>query len=101
MYLSKETTDGTFSIFATVCPIDEFESRAWFWIAMDYGHDIPEGDVVARQDEITSQDIPVVESQRPERLPLDLQAELHLKSDRIAVAYRKWLGQLGLSFGTA
>jgi len=47
------------------------------------------------------QDIPVVESQRPELLPLDLQAELHLRSDRTAVAYRTWLKQLGLSFGTA
>ena len=101
MYLSKATIEGKFSIFATVCPIDEFESVAWFWIAMDYGHEIPEKDIVARQDEITGQDIPVVESQRPERLPLDLQSELHLRSDRIAVAYRKWLGELGLSFGTA
>ena len=101
MYLSKDTKEGRFSIFAAVCPMTEFESVAWFCIAMNYGHDVPEADIVSRQDEITGQDIPVVESQRPERLPLDLQAELHLRSDRIAVAYRKWLGQLGLSFGTA
>jgi phenylpropionate dioxygenase-like ring-hydroxylating dioxygenase large terminal subunit len=101
MYLSKDTIEGRFSIFATVCPLDEFESVAWFWIAMNYGLDVPEKDIISRQNEITTQDIPVVESQRPERLPLDLQAELHLRSDRIAVAYRKWLGQLGLTFGTA
>jgi phenylpropionate dioxygenase-like ring-hydroxylating dioxygenase large terminal subunit len=101
MYLSKDTIEGRFSIFAVVCPQTEFDSTAWFWIAMNYGHEIPEAEIVSRQDEITSQDIPIVESQRPERLPLDLQAELHLRSDRIAVAYRKWLGQLGLSFGTA
>lgn len=101
MYLSKDTKEGRFSIFAAVCPTGEFESVAWFWIAMNYGHDIPEQEIVARQDEITAQDIPVVESQRPERLPLDLQAELHLRSDRIALAYRRWLGELGLSFGTA
>ena len=101
MYLSKDTKEGRFSIFAGVCPESEFESTAWFWIAMNYGHDVPDGEIIALQDKITGQDIPVVESQRPERLPLDLQAELHLRSDRIAVAYRKWLGQLGLSFGTA
>ena len=101
MYLSKDTEEGRFSIFACVCPLDEFESVAWFWIAMNYGQDVPEADIISLQDEITGQDIPVVESQRPERLPLDLQAELHLRSDRIAVAYRKWLGQLGLTFGTA
>jgi len=101
MYLSKDTNEGRFSIFGSVCPLSEFESVAWFWIAMNYGHDIPEGDIISLQNQITGQDIPIVESQRPERLPLDLQAELHLRSDRIAVAYRRWLKQLGLSFGTA
>ncbi|HZW85804.1 MAG TPA: aromatic ring-hydroxylating dioxygenase subunit alpha [Nitrososphaerales archaeon] len=101
MYLSKRTQEGVFSIFATVCPISEFESRAWFWLAMNYGKDIPEDELIAFQDKITGQDVPIVESQRPERLPLDLQAELHLRSDRVAVAYRKWLEKLGLSFGTA
>ena len=37
----------------------------------------------------------------PELLPPDLQAELHLRSDRTAIAYRKWLRELGLTFGTA
>jgi phenylpropionate dioxygenase-like ring-hydroxylating dioxygenase large terminal subunit len=37
----------------------------------------------------------VVETQRPERLPIDLQAELHLPFDRLAVAYRRALGELG------
>lgn len=101
MYLAKDTKAGRFAIYSTVCPISEFESVAWFWLAMNYGQEIPENELVSFQDRITGQDIPVVESQRPERLPLDLQAELHLRSDRIAVAYRKWLKQLGLSFGTA
>jgi hypothetical protein len=43
----------------------------------------------------------VLESQRPELLPWDLPAELHLRSDRTALAYRRWLRQMGLSFGTA
>jgi hypothetical protein len=43
----------------------------------------------------------VVESQRPELLPLDLQAELHLTSDRAAIAYRQWLKKIGLRYGTA
>jgi hypothetical protein len=42
-----------------------------------------------------------LQSQRPELLPLDLQAELHLRSDRTAIAYRRWLNQLGLTFGAA
>ena len=50
---------------------------------------------------IFEEDRAVVEGQRPELLPLDLQAELHLRSDRVAIAYRTWLRQLGVTFGTA
>lgn len=48
---------------------------------------------------VAEEDRVIVESQRPELLPLDLQKELHLRSDRVAIAYRQWLHQLGLSFG--
>ncbi|MDE1853164.1 MAG: aromatic ring-hydroxylating dioxygenase subunit alpha [Thaumarchaeota archaeon] len=100
-YFSKEGNGQTYMIQLNVTPVDELECIAWMCIAMNYSHDIPEEELKAFQERIVSQDIPVVESQRPERLPLDLQAELHLRSDRIAVAYRKWLKQLGLTFGTA
>jgi len=30
-----------------------------------------------------------------------LQAELHLTSDRAAIAYRQWLKRIGLRYGTA
>jgi phenylpropionate dioxygenase-like ring-hydroxylating dioxygenase large terminal subunit len=58
-------------------------------------------DISGFQDTIFGQDVPVVESQRPELLPLDLQAELHLRSDRMSIAYRQWLNEVGLSFGTS
>jgi hypothetical protein len=41
------------------------------------------------EDVITLQDIPIVKSQPPELFPLDLQAKLHLRSDRTAIAYLK------------
>jgi phenylpropionate dioxygenase-like ring-hydroxylating dioxygenase large terminal subunit len=100
-YFSKTSNGETYMIQLNVTPVDEFESIAWMCIGMNYSGNIPEGELMAFQERIVGQDIPVVESQRPERLPLDLQAELHLRSDRIAVAYRKWLRQLGLTFGTA
>jgi phenylpropionate dioxygenase-like ring-hydroxylating dioxygenase large terminal subunit len=70
-------------------------------MAMNYSFDVPAERIVVFQDEVTAQDLPIVESQRPEMLPLDLQAELHLRSDRTAIAYRRWLRQLGLKFGTS
>jgi hypothetical protein len=38
-----------------------------------------------------------VESQRPEWVPCDLAAELHLKFNTVAVACRKAMGQSGLA----
>ena len=58
--------------------------------------DSTEESLRAFQDEIAYQDLPIVQSQRPELLPLDLQAELHLRSDKTAIAYRRWLNELGL-----
>ena len=43
----------------------------------------------------------MVESQRPERVPFDLAAELHLKFDAVAVAYRKAMRSLGLATSDA
>jgi phenylpropionate dioxygenase-like ring-hydroxylating dioxygenase large terminal subunit len=60
--------------------------------------DLPDAEIRKFEDMITWQDVPIVEFQRPELLPLDLQAELHLRSDRTAIAYRKWLRQLGLTY---
>jgi hypothetical protein len=48
-----------------VTPHEEVESTAWMWIAMNYGHDIPEEDLVAWQDGIFAQDQPILESQQP------------------------------------
>jgi phenylpropionate dioxygenase-like ring-hydroxylating dioxygenase large terminal subunit len=70
-------------------------------MSTNYDTGASEEEFMKFQDVITAQDIPVVESQRPELLPLDLQAELHLRSDRTAIAYRQWLRKLGLRFGTA
>jgi phenylpropionate dioxygenase-like ring-hydroxylating dioxygenase large terminal subunit len=85
----------------TITPIEENASVAWAVFAMNYGHDIPEASLRAFQDKVTLQDKAVVESQRPELLPLDLQQELHLRSDRLAIAYRTWLKTTGLLYGTA
>lgn len=62
----------TFLMVDIVTPIDEQNSTAWAILAMNYGHEIPDAELLGFQDKITLQDKPVVESQRPELLPLDL-----------------------------
>ena len=99
--LIKSHGDQRFGILAQVAPIDEHHCEARLVMSLNYAHDVPAADLIAFQDRVTEQDRIVVESQRPELLPLDLQAELHLRSDRMAIAYRKWLSEIGLTYGTA
>ena len=43
----------------------------------------------------------LVESQSPAEIPLDLSQELHIRADKFSVAYRRWLADLGVSWGVA
>jgi phenylpropionate dioxygenase-like ring-hydroxylating dioxygenase large terminal subunit len=96
----KKTTGQNFVIYFTITPVEEAVCVGWMWLAMNYGFDTPAEEIRAFEDLIVAQDLPVVEAQRPELLPLDLQAELHHRSDALAIAYRKHLKDLGLTFGT-
>jgi phenylpropionate dioxygenase-like ring-hydroxylating dioxygenase large terminal subunit len=51
--------------------------------------------------EILVQDTPIVESQYPKYLPLDMAAELHQRCDRMSVAYRRWLSAQTFGYGTS
>ena len=97
--LEKLGSGGRFAILAQVVPLDGERCEMRMLMSMNYGHDVSEDDLRVFQDRVTEQDRVIVESQRPELLPLDLQAELHLRSDRMAIAYRKWLRKIGLQYG--
>ncbi|MCT7954469.1 aromatic ring-hydroxylating dioxygenase subunit alpha [Laspinema palackyanum] len=97
---AKAAQGGKLGLFFTITPLEEEMCLGWMWIAMNYGQDIPEEDLRQFQETVVQQDIPIVESQRPKRLPLDLAAEVHLACDQSAIAYRKWLKRLGVTYGT-
>jgi len=99
--LKKQRSDGqTMVLQYFVTPVSEEECIGWMWGALNYAHDVPEADLVAFQDTVVLQDVANLESHNPKRLPLDPQAEFHLPSDRASLAYRKWLKQLGVTYGT-
>jgi phenylpropionate dioxygenase-like ring-hydroxylating dioxygenase large terminal subunit len=52
------------------------------------------------QQMIFGQDKPILENQRPRRLPLDPTAEIAVRADRMSVAYRRWLHERGVRYGT-
>jgi phenylpropionate dioxygenase-like ring-hydroxylating dioxygenase large terminal subunit len=89
-----------FSIFLVVTPVEETRSVAWLGVSRNYSSEVSNDELRTFQDEVMAQDVPMVESQRPQKLPLDLQQEFHFPCDKMSIAYRKWLKQLGLKFGT-
>jgi phenylpropionate dioxygenase-like ring-hydroxylating dioxygenase large terminal subunit len=97
----KTHMEQRFAIFTCVTPVDEHHSLAWMIMGLNYAPETSDEQLRSFQDVVSAQDVPIVESQRPELLPLDLQSELHLRSDRTAIAYRRWLKKIGLRYGTA
>lgn len=86
------------SIALFICPVTPEASRVWFRLAVaDF--DSPDEKLRAFQHTIFTQDQPVLESQVPKRLPLDLRAELHVAADRTSTTYRRYLKGAGISFG--
>ena len=48
---------------------------------------------------IFSQDKPILENQYPKLLPLSPLAETPIRADKSAIAYRRWLSDLGVTYG--
>ena len=100
----RKETEGSGDVIAMVLntrPVSENETVAHIIISRNFAFDVPDQKYVDFQDLVMGQDTAIVASQEPGFLPLDLQAELSLKSDQMSVAYRKWLKELGVTIGTA
>jgi phenylpropionate dioxygenase-like ring-hydroxylating dioxygenase large terminal subunit len=78
-------------------PVDEDHCTGYVTIARNYDLDQPAKVLQDFEDTIFNQDRRVVESQRPERVPFDLAAEMHLKFDAVAIEYRKAMREHGLA----
>ena len=86
-------------IMLAATPLSEVHTQIWFVMAMTYAKGQPAQPFRDFQHMIFMQDKAVLESQRPQRLPLDPAAECHQRADRLSLTYRRWLAQLGLRYG--
>ena len=85
--------------FYTNAPHSAHESTSFFYVLRNFK--LSPGETLERYEldvKIMKQDKIIVENQRPEELPLDLSAELHLKgTDAVAIEYRRLLSEVGVS----
>jgi vanillate O-demethylase monooxygenase subunit len=80
--------DGLVYFFAAQ-PVADDRCVGYCLVARNYNLAQPDDVIQAFERTIFAQDQRVVESQRPDRVPFDLAAELHLSFDAVAVAYRR------------
>lgn len=92
--------EGSFSLLIVASPETEMRCRVWM-ITSAYGDDTPLQTFADFNALIFEQDIVTVESQRPYRLPLRPTAERHQAADRLSLAYRSWLRERGVRYGTS
>ena len=99
-----EANGDTSVLTLIVTPVDPATSHVYAFIARNHegatalenkGQKQLESDVRAAFEPIMNQDRAIVESQRPEEIPLDLKDELHLKvPDATGIAYRRLLARI-------
>lgn len=79
-------------------PLTETTTRVWIIMALD---DFTSDDDALRgfQDTIFLQDLPILESQSPARLPLVPGAEVSVACDRMSLAYRNYLKRQNVRYG--
>jgi vanillate O-demethylase monooxygenase subunit len=94
----NQTAPGNrdYVLFFHPSPIGPKTIRNFTIAARNYGNrETAAKEVISFTQTIYAQDIPIVESQRPEELPEDLSAEMHLGGvDTPQIEYRKWLLEL-------
>ncbi len=87
---------GRLHILNAASPVAARKTRLFVPLAKNFDRDLPVADVHAFNLTIFNEDRVMVESQRPEDLPLDITMEAHIAADRTSIAYRKLLRESGL-----
>lgn len=90
-------------VYDSNVPVDEHTTRTLFLAYRNFFTGRwADRDARRRMFKIFREDQPTVEAQRPELLPYDLAAELHVKSDALGVSYRRARNRfLDLGWGVA
>ena len=98
-HIGGRSNKEKFVLMFAIRPESENKSWAHFIAAYNYAANLSDQDINDFHSLIIGQDIPILESQRPELLPMDLSEELHLRSDLFTSKYRRHLKDIGMDFG--
>jgi phenylpropionate dioxygenase-like ring-hydroxylating dioxygenase large terminal subunit len=93
---TSDTRAGDATILTFIAtPIDHTTTRLYAFMARNHSLDKPDSAFAEGFDTLTEQDRVIVESQRPEQIPVDIREELHLRHpDAASILYRRLLGDV-------
>ena len=87
---------GRLVIMNAASPVSARKTRLFAPIARNFDKHIPVAEVHEYNLKVFEEDRLIVETQKPERLPLDLSLEAHISADGSSIAYRRGLKRMGL-----
>jgi vanillate O-demethylase monooxygenase subunit len=88
--------DARLVIMNAASPVSARKTRLFAPIARNFDKELPIEDTHAFNLRVFEEDRRIIESQRPERLPLDPALEMHIPADASSIAYRRGLKGMGL-----
>ena len=83
-------------IHICIAPVSARRTQLLFLFSKNFDHHVPEDELLSWESKILSEDRAIIESQKPEEIPLDLAEEIHVRADKASVAMRQWLIGIGL-----
>ena len=90
---------GQTTLFTPTQPISESECSMWLVFARNHSFELADDSYSDFSTTIWAQDRAIVEAQHPEKLPVDLRDELHLKyADAPGLALRRMLADIGVDY---
>lgn len=89
--------EGKMVIMNAACPVSARETRLFAPVVKNFDLDDAAQDIIDYNIKIFEEDRLMVESQKPECLPLDLSLEAHIPADRSSIMYRRCLKKVGFS----
>ena len=89
--------DGVLRILNACCPVSHNKMRLFVPLTRNFEETGDVDAVYAFNAQVFAEDQDIVESQKPEELPLDITMEAHFEADRSSTTYRRILAEMGLS----
>lgn len=81
-------------LWMTASPVDDATCRTFWVVARTDDLDGDDAEHLAFQDLVLAEDEPVVTNQVPAAIPLEGGVEVSVATDRVSIAYRRWLREL-------